>query len=326
MQPGSEIGFYTLKSEIAKGGFGSIWLVKSSDDPDLYAMKLEPASARRQTLRFEISILKRLQGNDKFPTFIADGQDQGFIYCVMELCGPSLDTIIRSLPSQKLSLEYIPTLTVELLGILEQFHAKGYVHRDIKPGNFVTRITGTAPIALLDFGVSKLFMDLHSGVLLEQKDYGAAIGSQLYASPNTHKHLDLGRRDDLISLMYSILDMAGFRLPWKGQSFEMDIIRAKTENSLGLLLSQISPGFGELGRYIETLEFATAPNYGLMKSLAIQDAQPPPTMFQWMGVRPRDPKFEVIARKMKNHFDPTGMLLELCPWILTEQKGNCLML
>jgi serine/threonine protein kinase len=289
-------------------------------------MKLEPASAKRQTLRFEIGVLKRLQSNDKFPTFISDGQDRGFVYCVMELCGPSLDTILRSFPSQRFSLEYIPTLTVELLGIIEQFHSRGYVHRDIKPGNFVTRITGTAPLALLDFGVSKVFMDFHTGALLEQKDYGAAVGSQLYSSPNTHRHLDLGRRDDLYSLMYSILDMAGFRLPWKGQTHEMDVIRAKTESSLGTLLGQISPAFAEMGGYIESLEFASAPNYAMLKALAIRDAQPPPIMFQWMQTKPRNAKFAAIAARMKPVFDPTGSLMELCPWPLAEQKGDCLLL
>jgi serine/threonine protein kinase len=326
MRPGTEIGFYTLKSEIARGGFGSIWLVRGADDPELYAMKLEPASAKRQTLRFEIGVLKRLQGNDKFPTFIADGQDQGYVYCVMELCGPSLDRVLRSIPSQRFSREYLPTLTVELLGILEQFHAKGYVHRDIKPGNFVTRITGTAPLALLDFGVSKIYMDLHSGAMLEQKEFAPAIGSQLYSSPNAQQHMDLGRRDDLYSLMYSILDMAGFMLPWKGQTFEMDVVRAKTDNSLERLLGPIGPGFAEMGRYIESMEFGTAPNYALLKTLAIRDQLPPPVMFQWMVIRPREAKCAAIAAKIRAPFDPTGMLIEMCPWIIEEQKGLCLLL
>jgi serine/threonine protein kinase len=326
MRPGGEIGFYTLRTQIAQGGFGSIWTVRASDDPELYAMKLEPITARRQTLRFEIGILKRLQGNEKFPAFVSDGTDAGYVYCVMELCGPSLDRIVGIVPGQRLSPEYLPTLTVELLGILEQFHAKGYVHRDIKPGNFVTRISGRAPLALLDFGVSKLYMDLHSGAVLEPKEFAPAVGSQLYASPNTHRHLDLGRRDDLYSLMYSLLDMAGLRLPWKGLSSEMDVVRAKTENPLPQLLGQVGPAFAEMGGHIEALDFASAPNYALLKSLAIRDANPPPFMFQWMTIKPREPKFEAIAQKVRHPFDPTGVLLELCPWVVSEQKGNCLLL
>jgi serine/threonine protein kinase len=326
MQPGTEIGFYRLKANIAQGGFGSIWTVKTSDDPDLYAMKLEPANAKRQTLQFEIGILKRLQGNDKFPAFISDGQERGFVYCVMELFGPSLDRIAAILPSRKFSLEYIPSLTAGLLTILEQFHAKGYVHRDIKPGNFVVRLSGSSALALIDFGVSKVYMDFNTGALLDQKDFGAAVGSPLYSSPNAPKHVDLSRRDDLYSLMYMILDLAGFRLPWKGQSFEMDLGKLKADNPLSVLLGQISPAFAEIGRHIETLEFVTAPNYGLLKTLAVRDAPQPPHSFEWMAVRPRDARFAMAAGKLKYTFDPTGVLLELCPHVLSEKKGGCLLL
>jgi serine/threonine protein kinase len=326
MEPEAEIGYYRLKTNIAKGGFGSIWTVKTSDDPELYAMKLEPATAKRQTLQFEVGVLKRLQGSDKFPAYVADGKDQGFVYCVMELFGPSLDRIIASMPGRKLALEYIPSLTAELLAILEQFHAKGYVHRDIKPGNFVARLSGSSPLALIDFGVSKVYMDFHSGTILEQKEYGAAVGSQLYSSPSSANHIDMGRRDDLYSLMYAILDMAGFRLPWKGQSFEMDCVRLKTANPLSALLEQISPAFAEIGRHIEGLEFASAPNYALLKTLAMRDAKPTPVRFQWMAVRARDSRFTAAAAKLGYECDPTGMLLEMCPHVLSEKKSGCLLL
>jgi serine/threonine protein kinase len=324
MRVGDSIAFYELKAAIATGGFGNVWLV--AVDREYYAMKLEPLSATRQTLKFEINILKRLQGNDKFPMLVLDGQDKGYVYCVMELFGPSLDRIVPRLPSGRIAPQFIPTLTVELLNILEQFHAKGYVHRDIKPGNFVTRFRGTSPLALIDFGVSKVYVDSRTGALLDQKEWGFAIGSPLYASPNVHKHLDLSRRDDLYSLMYSIIDMTGVRLPWKGHNYEPDVARMKAENPLSALMAPLGPGYEEMGRHIEALEFASPPDYQLLKTLAIRDAQPPPVMFQWMGLKPANGKITKMAAKVKNAFDPTGFLLEGAPYIAQEAQKSCQML
>jgi serine/threonine protein kinase len=241
----------------------------------------------------------------------------------MELLGPSLAGIASRLPEGHFSLTYIPALTHEFLVILEQFHLKGYVHRDIKPANFVVRLRGRSPIVLIDFGCSKWYINANNGALLDQKDRGAAIGSPLYASPNSHAHQDLCRKDDLYSLMYSILDLSGFRLPWKGSNFGMDVAKSKLDNPLSALLAQIGPNFVEIGKHIEGLGFTSAPDYGLMKELCLRGVQPAPFAFEWMAIPPQNPKLTRIAERMKNDFDPTGFLLDLAPHLCEDVTGGC---
>lgn len=317
MKKGDTLGFFKLHAPIGSGGFGSVWMVLSTEDDNYYAMKTEPQNAKRRTLQFEVSVLKKLQGNDRFPKFTFDGKDKDLFYLIMELLGPNLATIAARMPERKFTLPYIPTLTHELLCILEAFHARGYVHRDIKPQNFVTRVSGSAPIVLIDFGVSKVYLDAQRKHL-EQKEHGPAIGSPLYSSPNAHRHMDLSRRDDLYSLMYTILDLAGMKLPWKGCANPMDACQIKIDSSLSALLAQISPSFEAIGKHIEDLGFADSPNYALMKELCMKDVTPEPVPYEWMTVKAKEAKFERVAKAAKNEFDPTGVLLELAPHIMPE--------
>jgi serine/threonine protein kinase len=244
----------------------------------------------------------------------------------MELLGPSLANVAARLPQGHFSLPFIPSLTYELLVVLEQFHLKGYVHRDIKPANFVVRLQGKSPIVLIDFGCSKLYLDVKTGTLLEQKERGAAIGSPLYASPNAHGHQDLCRKDDLYSLMYTIIDLAGLRLPWRGVTFSMDLQREKVDNPLSTLLEQIGPSFAEMGKHIEGLQFETAPNYRLLKELCLKDVEKPPVPFEWMGAQPQNGKFTAAASKLRSNFDPTGFGLEQAPYLWEQAGGGCLLL
>lgn len=318
MKKGDTVGFFKLHAPVGVGGFGSIWMVMSTEDDNYYAMKVEAQNAKRQTLNFEVNVLKKLQGNSKFPKFIFDGKDENNFYLVMELLGPNLGTVASRMPGGYFAQSYIPKLTHELLTILEAFHARGYVHRDIKPQNFVTRLTGGSPIVLIDFGVSKMYRDANKKQL-EQKNYGAAIGSPLYSSPNAHRHMDLSRRDDLYSLMYTILDLSGVKLPWKGAANPMDACQLKLDSSLAALLAQISPSFEAIGKHIEGLGFSDAPNYTFMKQQCLKDAEAevcPP--YQWMTLKPKEAKFEKTARMAQNEFDPTGLLMELAPHLLTE--------
>lgn len=328
LKKGDSIGFFTLEQEIGKGGFGSVWMVKSTEDDLYYALKTERVDAQRHTLQFEVSILKKLQSNERFPRFRVDGRDGDLFYLVMELMGPNLDAIVKRLPGGKIAREFVPTLAHELLVIMEAFHARGYVHRDIKPENFVVRLTDPAPIALIDYGCSKVYIDVNTKKLLEQKERGPAIGTPLYSSPNSHKHMDLSRRDDLYSLMYTILDLAGVPLPWKGVTFQMDAIQKKLDNQLSKLMEALGPSFVEIGRHIESLGFADAPDYKLMRELCLRGAVPTQHLFQWMEAHPSDPNFEKAAKILKNPYDPTGFLIEMAPFMIPEQekKGGCVLI
>ena len=50
-------------------------------------------------------------------------------------------------------------LADEMLSWLRALHSKGIVHRDVKPENFVLSIDGSSTLNIIDFGLSKHFID-----------------------------------------------------------------------------------------------------------------------------------------------------------------------
>ena len=81
---------------------------------------------------------------------------------------------------------------------IEFVHQNGFLHRDIKPDNF---LIGTHKqqhvIHIIDFGLAKRFKDPRTGRHIAFKDNKSLTGTARYASLNTHLGIEQSRRDDL---------------------------------------------------------------------------------------------------------------------------------
>ena len=95
----------------------------------------------------------------------------------------------------------------QMLSTIEFIHSKGIVHRDIKPDNFMIKGTSIERIYLIDYGMARKFGKYDYSHCLE-------FGSRMFASINVHKGLPYGRRDDLESIVYTLLFLLCKRLPW----------------------------------------------------------------------------------------------------------------
>jgi serine/threonine protein kinase len=114
------------------------------------------------------------------------------------------------------------------------------LHRDVKPDNFLFARTPALDLSrrasqaqqpvpvpllyLIDFGMAKRIKD---PIDAAENRLVPLIGSPRYASVFAHRGEPLGRRDDLISMMYSLLYVAnGGALPWQGYTdVEMHYIK-----------------------------------------------------------------------------------------------------
>jgi serine/threonine protein kinase len=239
---------YVLRGCIGSGAFGEVWNADSVSTGEPVAVKMERIQGNpAPTLQYESRVLQLLHGSLGIPKLRYFGRkdDMNGIFMVTDLLGPSLETVAISprfdlntydlknpLPRHE---AFISQIGCQMLHRLKSVHSRGMLHRDVKPDNFLfartpeldlsrraAKHSHQAPIPLLyliDFGMAKritLTLSKKEGLRDVPVTGFPLIGSARYASVFAHCGEPLGRRDDLISMMYSLIYVAcGGALPWQ---------------------------------------------------------------------------------------------------------------
>lgn len=231
-------------------------------------MKLEKISVTKQALMKEAGIYK-VVNSEYFPKFISYGETEKYRFLVMERCGTSLSTIRRLLPNKVFSLSTVMRIGIEMLRAIEKMHSYGYIHRDIKPSNFLVRPSRKHPIALMDFGLCRQYYDVARGEMLPARNRPGFVGTLKYASLNAHSGRELGRRDDLFSWFYSLVEMRLGKLPWSF-SDKNKVYRTKLSTDIQKLLKYFPPQIMSVYRLIRRLKREDTPCYDLIVSFMVE--------------------------------------------------------
>jgi serine/threonine protein kinase len=269
---------YVLRECIGSGAFGEVWSADSVSTGEPVAVKMERIRGNpAPTLQYESRVLQLLQGVTGIPRLRYFGRkdDMDGIFMVTELLGPSLESVATS--SHGLNESFISDIGRQMLQRLKSVHACGMLHRDVKPDNFlfartpVLDLSGRAshaPVPLLhliDFGMAKRIKE---PIDAAENRLVPLIGSARYASLAAHRGEPLGRRDDLISMMYSLIYVAsGGALPWQGYT-EREIYYMKDRMTPGELCAGLSPRHATgWAAILERLHKNEGPDYAGIESL-----------------------------------------------------------
>lgn len=147
------------------------------------------------------------------------GVDEGTHYIAMEYVeGENLRELLSRGP---LDVERIVDLGQQMASALEEAHARGIVHRDIKSANAVVSPSGQ--VKLLDFGLARKTLEsaaaLDSRVETEARTQaGLVVGTVPYMSPEQALGKEVDHRTDLFSLGVVLYELAVGRLPFKGET------------------------------------------------------------------------------------------------------------
>jgi casein kinase 1 len=91
-----------------------------------------------------------------------------------------------------------------MLARVEYCHQRHFLHRDIKPDNFLMGYgKKSSRVYLVDFGLAKRYISKEGHI--PYKEGKSLTGTARYASVNTHMGFEQSRRDDLESLGYVLL-------------------------------------------------------------------------------------------------------------------------
>ncbi|QDT63335.1 serine/threonine protein kinase [Calycomorphotria hydatis] len=199
------VGVYSLKKKLGQGGMGEVFLAEHKLLKRPCAIKLirpEFAGEKRALERFEseVQAAAGMTHPNSIEIYDYGHTDDGTFYYAMEyLPGLSLQQIVQKYGP--LSASRTAYLLAQVCDALEEAHAKGLIHRDIKPGNiFAAERGGRYDIAkLLDYGLVKSTAS-NSTADMELTAVGSVIGSPLFGAPESLVGEGSGPQSDLYSL------------------------------------------------------------------------------------------------------------------------------
>ena len=160
----------------------------------------------------------------------------------------------------------------QLIQRIELVHSKGYIHRDIKPGNFVLgRGENNKIIYIIDFGLSKRYIDKQTNKHIPYKEGKGLTGTARYVSLFTHYGIEQSRRDDIEGIAFNLIYFARGKLPWQGvktknkKEKHKKIMESKIYYKPKKLCQGLSSELACLLEYARDLEFEEKPDYKNIK-------------------------------------------------------------
>ncbi|XP_047333597.1 casein kinase 1-like protein 2 [Impatiens glandulifera] len=272
MEP--RIGYkFRLGKKIGSGSFGEIHIGSNIQTNEKVAIKLENVKTKHPQLLYESKLYKILQGGTGIPNLKWFGVEGDYNVLVMDLLGPSLEDLFNFC-SRKMSLKTVLMLADQMLNRVEFVHSKTFLHRDIKPDNFLMGLGRRAnQVYSIDFGLAKKYKDSYTQQHIPYRENKNLTGTARYASVNTHRGIEQSRRDDLESLGFVFMYFLKGSLPWQGlkagnkkQKYDK-ISEKKASTTIEALCRGYPTEFASYFHYCRSLRFDDKPDYAYLKRI-----------------------------------------------------------
>ena len=276
--------------QLGKGGFGQIYLGRNIKDNNEVAIKVEEKNERSH-LNMEYQILKEMQGGEGIAQVYKLHTGSKHNYLVMQLLGKSLDKLFTD-TNKKFSIKTVSQIAYQMVQRIEYVHSRGYIHRDIKPGNFlIGKKFESKKIFIVDFGLSKRYIDKMTNKHILYKEGKGLTGTARYVSLNTHYGIEQSRRDDIECIAYNLIYFAKGKLPWQGiktknkKEKHKKIMECKEQYKEDKLCEGLPEEFPTLLKYARKLDFEEKPDYKnikiMFKQMILTKGQQMDWIFDW---------------------------------------------
>jgi eukaryotic-like serine/threonine-protein kinase len=242
---GTRLGPYEIRGLLGAGGMGEVYRAR---DPRLgreVAVKVLPEDVAREPERLQrFGLEARAVAALNHPNILTVydvGTHESVPYVVTELLeGESLRELVsRRAPTQRQVLFFL----AQAAHGLEAAHAKGIVHRDVKPENLF--VTTDGRVKLLDFGLAKQLEGLATGSGEATKSsptgVGQVLGTVAYMSPEQVRGLPVDHRTDIYSLGALAYELLSGKHPFR---------RETTVATLTAILEETPSELTTLGRSV----------------------------------------------------------------------------
>ena len=260
---------YKIQKFIAKGSFSFVYSVKEIQTGKLYAAKIEERKNSSDLLEKEMCFLYILKGFG-IPEVVSCGRKGKYNILIEQLLGKQINLLIT--PKKK-NLKDLCMASIQMVNLLKYIHSKYVIHRDIKPGNFLIGNPDESTIYLIDFGLSRKYRSSRSGKHMTFNSNVSNPGTLKFISLNASKGAEPARRDDIESLLYTLIYIYTGNLPWcnlKAKSIQ-ELINKVYLTKKNISNEQLCIGlpneFVMAATYIKKLQFTEEPNYDYLNNL-----------------------------------------------------------
>lgn len=220
------LGGWQVHDEISSGSFGRVYRVVDTKSGRQAAAKVEKVDCKVTQVHYEYQIYAHIQHMqaqrdlrhfNHFLDVYEYGTEDGLKFMVMELTGVDLSKLSKLQPVEPPEA-YMMKVSIECTKALYAFHRMGYLHRDIKPSNFCLQY-GNRPgrdpaVKLIDLGLAKRYRTADGNHIRSVRKH-TQVGTLRYSSMYSGMFVQSSRRDDIISLVYTLVNIFGNKLPWQ---------------------------------------------------------------------------------------------------------------
>jgi len=315
--------FRLTKKRFGSGSFGDIYQCEDVRSGKIMAAKVESQKSRYPQLHLEHRVYSTMASFNGFPKVHWRGRGmletskgkQNMNILVMDALGHSLEKLFNQC-NRKFELKTVCMIGIQLINRIHNLHKAGYLHRDIKPDNFligsgdILTKSGSV-IHMIDMGLAKAYTDVH-GNHIPITTGKHLTGTPRYASINTHEGLEPSRRDDCESMCYVLIYFLNGKLPWQGLQYSSKaehyklIYESKREYCVNALMTDLPDEFKSLLSYVRTIEFTQEPDYKYMKKLlqlcCTNQGIKIDWLFQWQTAKSRVKSMQSPAESRKRKY------------------------
>ena len=232
LAPGTKFGRYEIRSKLGEGGMGEVYLARDTQLNRDIALKILTSEVARDQQRLHRFLQEARAASALSHPNVAHiyeiGEVDGAHFIAMEFIeGESLD---RKIGGRPLAISELLEIAIQIADALDEAHAKGITHRDIKSANVM--ITSRGRVKVLDFGLAKLAgpsSDTHTSdsemATRVKTSPGVVMGTVNYMSPEQALGREVDHRSDIFSFGVVLYEMATGQLPFSGNTVTETIDR-----------------------------------------------------------------------------------------------------